>query len=216
MIFFEFSSKLLNSTFQAAPIGLKNITDPSGKKFTDDKRLILGNYGEIHFPVVCKHVSGKNLTDVLDTGFHILYLISDRFKLALEENKLNGWKTFPIILLDKKDNPIEGYHGFSIIGRCGLLDYSQSRTIYKQIVPDGPLWLYRKGYQFHLNEWDGSDFFLPKGTYTICVTEKVAYLIKKIKFTNVSVNNINDIEISEEDISTDEKNMRLSDEWLTD
>jgi hypothetical protein len=200
MIFFEFSSKLLNSTFQASPVGLKNIIDPSGKKFTDDKRLISGDYGEIHFPVVCKYNSGKNLTDLLDTGFHILYLISDRFKLALEENGLSGWKAFPIILLDKKENLVSGYHGFSIIGRCGVLDYSQSRTIYKSIVKDGPLWPYRQGYQFNLNEWDGSDFFLPKGTCTICATEKAASLIKKIKFTNMSVNNISDVEISEEDI----------------
>ncbi len=111
--FFDFSSKLLSSTFQAGPIELKK--DENG--IDDEYNLIKGIYNGINFPVIFKQDSGKKLTDVLDTGWSPLYLISDRMKSILEDCQITGWKMFPIKLYNKKKNEILGYHGFSITGR---------------------------------------------------------------------------------------------------
>ena len=96
--FFSFESKLRATTFQAEPIGLKINEDG----ISDCQNLIKGNYSGISFPVIFRQENGENLTDILDTGSVGLFLISDRLKICLEENKLSGWKIFPIKLFDKK------------------------------------------------------------------------------------------------------------------
>ena len=96
--FFTLDSKLLSSTFQARPINLKRDVDNNFQEWD----LIKGNYAEIDFPVIFTQDHGKKLTDILDTGWPGLFLISDRLKKILEENKLTGWKTFPIKVYDKK------------------------------------------------------------------------------------------------------------------
>ncbi|HRD54959.1 MAG TPA: hypothetical protein PLC42_01035, partial [Parachlamydiaceae bacterium] len=110
--FFEFSSKYVSSTFMAC---------------YDDKinelNLIKGDYIDVNFPIIFKHEEGKKLTDILDTGYVGLFLISDKLKVFLEKNQLTGWKTFPIKIYDKKKIEISGYHGFSIIGRCKSIYY---------------------------------------------------------------------------------------------
>jgi hypothetical protein len=100
--FFKLRSKLLNSTIQVHSVGLDIIPDPCRKNFSDHNRLIIGNYEGIDFPVNFKYESGKIFRDILDTGWHILYLISDKLKHVLEISKITGWKTFPIKIYDKK------------------------------------------------------------------------------------------------------------------
>src|SRR5437773_5414196 len=158
--FFEFSSKLVSTTFHARAVGLKRKDDKDS--LGDALRLFIGNHESVSFPVTFKQFSGKNLYDVLDTGWAGLYLISDHMQSVLEENKLSGWETFPIRLLEKNGAEIKGYQGFSITGRCGPIDISKSEVIQKRLVPNGPLSKFYKGYHIGLNEWDGRDFFLPK------------------------------------------------------
>ena len=118
--FYSFGSKFLSSTFQAHPIGLSNEVDDSGLREHD--RLLLGNYEEMDFPVVFKQEYGKKLLDILDTGIAALLLISDFLRDVLEEYSFSGWETFPVRDLNKKGEEVIGYHGFSIIGRCGEVD----------------------------------------------------------------------------------------------
>jgi len=187
--FFDLRSRFISSTFQAHPIGLEK--DASG---TDAHwNLIKGKYEDIKFPIVFKQKYGKNLTDVLDTGWPSLYLISNKFKDVLESNWLNGWQTFVIKLYDKRGNEISGYHGFSILGKSSSISYENSEIIEKRLVPDGPICKFYKG--MDINEWDGSDFFTPEGTYEILVTIKAARILKESSLTNLELINLMDVEV---------------------
>ncbi|QQS28144.1 MAG: hypothetical protein IPM47_14890 [Sphingobacteriales bacterium] len=200
--FYSFGSKLSLSTVQAHPIGLKEFhpIDPNKKYFYDELRLVQGDYSDISFPVIFKQEYGKKLEDVLDTGWACLYLISDKMKTILEENGLTGWKTFEAKVLDKQGKEIEGYHGLSITGRCGEIDYNKSEIIEKRLVPNAPLGKYYKGLHVGLDKWDGSDFFLPEKYFGTIVTNRVAEVLKKNKITNVRLENLAEIETSDFDL----------------
>ena len=192
--FFRFNSKLLASTFQAHPINLDKQNKNS--KLFDYHKLIIGDYEGINFPVVFKQHYGNKFQDVLDTGHAGLFLISDRMNSILNDNSLTGWKTFPIKLLNKNDIEITGYYGFSVIGRCGPVDYSKCKIIEKQLVPNSPISKYYKGLYVGLDEWDGSDFFLPKNTFGTVISSKAAEILKKNKLTNIQLTNLAEIEKS--------------------
>lgn len=194
--FYSFGSKLSSSTVQANPIGLKEFhpIDPNKRYLYDELRLIQGDYLNISFPVIFKQEYGKKLEDILDTGWASLFLISDKMKAVLEENALTGWKTFAVKVLDKKGQEIQGYHGLSITGRCGKIDYSKSEIIEKRLVPNAPLGKYYKGLHVGLDKWGGSDFFLPEKYFGIIITSKTAEVLKKNKLTNIRLENLGEIE----------------------
>lgn len=188
--FFYFRDKFALTNFMAVISNIK--VDNNFRYFWE---IIRGNYSSIEFPVICNQskTKGNKLVDVLGTGWPGLYLISERMKKTLEENHLTGWETYPVKIYDKNGNEVVGYHGFSIIGRCGNLDYSKSEIIEKQLVPDGPIVKYYKGVWLDLNQWDGSDFFMPPTTYERIITKKAAEVLKKNKF-NVILENLEDYE----------------------
>lgn len=182
-VFFDFSSKFALNDFHASPINFN----------LDNKtKLITGDYIGIDFPVTFKQYEGKKLTDVLDTGFAGLYLISEKFKTILEENTLTGWKVYSIKLFDKKGIEVFGYHGFSVTGRCAAVDYGKSEIIEKRLVSHGPICKYYKG--MFIDDWDGTDFFTPERTLYTLITKKAANALKKNKITNFRLENLTDIE----------------------
>ena len=191
--FYGFREKLSGVTLQAHPINLNYQDDENG--FDDVIRLLIGDYNGINFPITFKQAYGKRLDDVIRTGHAVLYLISDNMKSVLEDNNLTGWKTFAVKVLTKKGEEVPGYHGLSITGRCGAIDYSKSEIIKKQLVPNGPFGKFYKGYHIGLDKWDGSDFFLPEKYFGTVVTSRAAEILKKSKLTNIRLENLSDIEI---------------------
>ena len=192
--FFEFSTNLSSSTLQA------HIVESESAHMSEphlDRRLLTGSYERVSFPVRFKQYSGKKLHDVIETGTAILYLISDKMKFLLEKHSLTGWKSFEIILLDNKKNRILGYHGLSIVGRCGPVDYNKCEIIEKRLSQIGPISKYYKGLYVGLDEWDGSDFFLPKGSFGTIVTRRAADLLGRNKLTNIRLTSLKDVEFSE-------------------
>ena len=150
--FYDFASKFLTTTFQAHPINLKMLNVM--------ENLLKGELCEkIDFPVIFKQDSGKKIHDILDTGSVCLLLISEKMKDVLEQNNLTGWKTFPVQVFDKKGNEIKRYYGFSVIGKCGPIDYTKCEIVEKRLVPTGPISKFFKGRYIGLETWDGSDFF---------------------------------------------------------
>src|SRR5271157_2883924 len=127
--FFDFMAQPSSAAVQAHPIGQK----------IDDLKLAKGVYDGVDFPISFKQEYGKKLYDILYTGYATFYLISERMREILDENNLTGWKVFPIKLLDKKNNEIVGYHGFSVTGHCGPISYAKSKIIKKRYVPNGPI-----------------------------------------------------------------------------
>ena len=194
-VFFDFRSQFLSSTIQAHAVGLQK--DANG--INDQWKLIKGTYKDINFPVTFKQKHGKKFTDILDTGWPSLYLISDKTKTVLEEGHLTGWKTFPIKLYDENGNDIPGYHGFSITGKCSPVTYESCAIIEKRMIPNGPICKFYKG--IFINDWDGSDFFTPEGTYETFITEKSANILKKNKITNLKLINLVDRETDIDDVT---------------
>ena len=163
--------------------------------------LILGNYEGIKFPLIFKVFQGTRWNDVVNTGWPSLYLISERMKNLLEENNLTGWQTFPVKVLDKKDNEITGYYGFSVTGRCNaLLDYRQSPIIEKQYIANGPIVKFYKGVFFNIDSWDKSDFFFTENYYAIFITKKVSEILKKNKIIGLELENLADWEMNVRDV----------------
>lgn len=191
--FFDFRSKCVLSNFRAPPIldERKSGVD----QLNDVYNLIRGNYNNIHFPVIFKQSDGKKINDVIDTEYASLYLISDRLKSILEENQFTGWKTFAIQLYDKKGNEVSGYHGLSVTGTCGPIDYEKSEIIEKRMTPQGPACRFYKGRYIGLDLWDGTDFFFPGEFRGIIITKKVAQVLQKNKITNVRLKNLADVEM---------------------
>lgn len=190
--YYSLGEKLSGATFQAHPTNLNFKEDEKG--FDDVIRLLMGNYEGIEFPVVFKQAYGKRLDDVIRTGHAILFLISDKMKALLEENALTGWKTFAVKVLDKQGQAIQGYHGLSITGRCGKIDYNKSEIVEKRLVPNAPLGKYYKGLYVGLDNWDGSDFFLPEKYFGTIITSRAAEVLKKSKLTNIRLENLAVIE----------------------
>lgn len=186
--FFEFSSKLISSTLQAHPIGLKK--DING--IDEEWNLIKGKYKDIVFPVVFKQVYGKKYTDILDTGWPNLYLISKNMKIVFQENHLLGWETFPIKLYAKNGDEILDYFGLSITGKCIRENYNQSSVIEKKGIVEGSIIKFYKG--IAIDGWDGSDLFSPSDSYSIYISCKAAELIRLNQFSNVELKNLGDIE----------------------
>jgi hypothetical protein len=193
--FYEMGSKLSSSTLQVHSINLgrRNNLD-------DEFRLIEGDFNGIKFPVIFKQASGKKIEDILDTGWPSLYLISNKMKALLEKHDFTGWKVFQVKIFDKNNNIIPGYHGLSIVGRCGPIDQRKADIIYKRLVPHGPNSAYYKGLYVGLDAWDKTDIFIPQDRYSIIVTETVFDTIKKNKLSNIRFENLAEVEISKDAI----------------
>lgn len=195
--FFNFGDGCFSSTFQAGAVNVGRNKDG----VSDHHGLIRGEYEGIHFPIIFKQEYGKKLLDVLGTGWANLYLISDRMKDVLEENKLTGWKTFPITVYDKKKNEILGYHGFSVTGRCGPIDDTKAKIIDKQLIVNGPILKAYKGLYVGLDKWDSSDFFIPENSRSFIINKKTAEILRDKKMTNIQLTNLSEIESIIENIS---------------
>lgn len=205
--FYILSENFFSTSFQVYPMDLNSKKDEND--LSDVVKLLMGDYSHIDFPVIFKHKYGKKLDDLIRTGTAILYLLSEKMKLVLEGSHLTGWEKFPVKILDKKDIEIPGYYGLSITGRCGPIDYNKSNIIKKQLVPNGPMGRYYKGLYVGLDEWDGSDFFIPEKNFGIIITSKAAEVLKKNKLTNIRLVNLKEIEIDEFTVQVAMKNSKI-------
>lgn len=72
MNFFPLKSKLLSSTLQIRPTNLS--PSRNRQNLFPVQFLIMGEYNDVRFPVLFEYESGKNICDILDTGWPGLYL----------------------------------------------------------------------------------------------------------------------------------------------
>ena len=175
--FFDFESCGYLTTFAARAEGYLNDKDI-------DLKLPFGKYDGYGFPIVFrqnKEETGKRMRDFLDTRCPSFYLISERTINLLKDNKITGWRTYPIELYDKKGNQINGYSGFSVVGSGGSLGNLEQRR--KDSISH---------MQFFINQWDGSDFFSFEDTLFIITTQNVKDLFKKNKIDAVEFSPITD------------------------
>lgn len=183
--FFDFTSQPLSSAVQV------NFLIPNKALAL---KLIKGNYQDVAFPIAFKQVNGKKLCDVLNAGYAGFFLISEKMRQLLLAHNLSGWQTYPINLIDKNGLEVQGYFGLSVIGKCGPTWYKSSEIIQKRLVENGSLCRYYKGIFFE--NWDGTDFFTPEGTYQTFITKKAADLLRKNKMSNVYLENLAEFEVN--------------------
>src|SRR5688572_7826261 len=188
MNFFSFHSKLLRSSLQVHAKNLSRFRDR--EDLSQQHRLIMGEFDRITFPVLFEYDSGRDLFDILECGWPSLLLISAKLKAILEANNFSGWKTYSVEVFSKNNEKIEGYYGFSVIGRSGPIDYSLSSIFEKKLIESGPSGKFYKGQYFNTDTWDGNDFFLPKSYFGIIVTERVATILSMEKISNLALTNL--------------------------
>ncbi len=162
-----------------------------------EKDVLSGNYAGVNLPLRFNQKYGRKWGDLVGTGWLSLYLISTKFRAALEENKLTGWQTFSVEVFNKRKIVVEGFYGLSIIGKCGPINYSKSEMMTKRLVPTGPLVNRHRGLHVGLDQWDGMDFFIPFGSTHIIASPRAATIIEDGHFENVRLENLADVEIPE-------------------
>jgi hypothetical protein len=188
-------SKLSSTTFQAKPVVIND--DSSSNLALDGHRLLRGQFDDLSFPIYFVQEGGKKLRDILDTGWVGLFLVSCRIKSALIKSELTGFSFFDITLLDKKNEEISGYHGLTVTGRSGPIDYSKSPLINKSMVPNGPFSKCFKGLYIDQESWDGCDIFLSENYLGVLVNQSVKGILDDNTFSNIRYTHISEIETSE-------------------
>jgi hypothetical protein len=136
--------------------------------------LLRGDFSHYHFPIHFKNSKEfpfKTVDPVIQTGSPNRLLLSDELITYLKSNQLSGFKTFQVKVYDCDDQEISGYQGFSVIGRVGEIDYSQSTKFEKKFVDDGPKVKMLRGL-FPTNPDDLSDISIPRTTNFLFCTEK--------------------------------------------
>ena len=131
--------------------------------------------------------------DVVWTTSALPLLISERLVRRLREARYSGWEVTPVSLLGKKGEPLPPYFFLQLNGRCGPIDYRQSRRINKT-YPGGvfPAW---RGLYFDPNTWDGSDLFMAEGTGFKFVVEAVRETLVACLVKNLLFESLEDVEL---------------------
>lgn len=186
---YRFSSVAYATTIAASPDIFEKAISERRNDFDRHcyRFLLVGQYEYYQFPIVFRQYDGKRLRDFLDTGWPPVYLVSDRVVSLLKENGISGWHNYPIQLFDKKGNVIEGYSGFSVLGKGGVYSKGWERGYNKETKES---FIVSRGL-YDLNQWDGSDFFMVRGE--IVITERVMKLMKANKVTAVAYEKLSDL-----------------------
>ena len=120
-----------------------------------------------------------------------LKLISNKVVSLLMDNQISGWSTYPVRIVGKSGNAIEGYSGLSIIGRCGKIFDDRAEIIEKR-NENNDVYKVRKGLVFETSSWDGSDMFSPDDTIIAIISDRARQVLSNC--TNVHFKNIKDSE----------------------
>lgn len=132
-------------------------------------------------------------TDVIWTSLVAPIIVSDRLVAILRHEGFVGWDTFNVSLKGKSGEPIDGYSGLVVRGRCGKIEDTLS-VQFDKTMPAGvfPWW---RGLYFDPATWDGSDFFMPAGNVGwVFVTEAVKRALEKAKVRNVEFIALSEVE----------------------
>ncbi len=92
--------------------------------------------------------------------------VTDHIIELFKNEKVTGWKTYPLRVVNQKPKAISGYHGLQITGRVGPL----TATAKKKGKID-----------FKISTWDGSDLFVPEDTWFTIAHPRVISLLEKNK-----------------------------------
>jgi len=133
--------------------------------------------------------------EVIRTTFAAPIIIADAVVQLLRTEGFTGWSLYDVAVRGKQGQPIPGYHGFSVTGRCGNIDWAQGVEVLR-IYPArvSPVW---KGLFFDPESWDGSDVFMPaERVGYVFVVEEVKKAFEQAKIRNVDFTPLDQFERS--------------------
>lgn len=169
---------------------------PEGSGDSAYQELFRGDYENWDFPIAFRQTNKGKYCDLIIAGWPDLYLVSNKMVNAMSTYGLTGWKIFPADIVDRHGQAVLGYQGLSITGRCGPTNYDKPMVIYKRRVPNGPICKFYKGLFVGLDQWDGSDFFLPRGGYNAIATRRAYEAFRKEKISNICFTKLSEVEVS--------------------
>jgi hypothetical protein len=146
--------------------------------------------------ILCPQFSGNMYGDFV--WAEIYPLVHERVIEALTVNKIGGWSTYAVRIVDKKGKVISGYHGLSITGRCEATFCGEE---YSEIVyeagPSGIPMKYYKGLVFDTKAWDRSDLFMPtdRKVRHILATAAVKRLFDEKGVSNVELQDVSEFKL---------------------
>ncbi|WP_224245758.1 hypothetical protein [Hyalangium gracile] len=130
---------------------------------------------------------------VMWTMYAAPLILADSVVQLLRSHGFTGWSLYDVAVRDKQGQPIPGYSGLSITGRCGNIAWERGVEVPRS-RPAGifPVWM---GLFFDPESWDGSDFFMPaeRGGY-VFVVEEVKRALERAKIRNVEFTPLNQFE----------------------
>lgn len=147
-----------------------------------------------HTPISFRRESGSKPQDLMGTTYVAILLVSEQFITTLLEEKITGWSTYPVRLhVTEGTKELSSYSGLSVTGRAGPIDQSKSRIeLLPPPVPGGRAMYAEIGMYFPPDSWDRRDMFIPDGTLSICVTERVKQAVEKRRLSNISFTPLSD------------------------
>lgn len=116
------------------------------------------------------------LTDLISTFRASIFLMSDRFKAALERDGTSGWGATPVRVANWQFSPI---WLLTVHGKCGPLYGTQGVPLQSGLV----------GSFLDPFDRDGSDMFLPPNHNAVLVTGDCAARLARSRLSNLSLEN---------------------------
>ncbi len=182
---YSLEDEMLEGALSLAPAD--PLEDPYG--------LLAGRIRPANPLVICEHLVGQRLYDLIGIGYGYLYCLSDRVIGALRKHAFTGWSTFPVQVRGLSGESPSGYHGFAVVGRAGPIDLNRSALVWRPpLLPGGARCQMRVGRYFDPVSWDGSDVFLSEGAGYIIVVEQVKEVLEAARVKNIAFQPLTEIE----------------------
>jgi hypothetical protein len=143
-------------------------------------------------------MGSKTPGDVIWSSLVAPLVVHSRVVDALVEARITGWSTYAVQVASGAGEPVPGYVGLAIHGRCAARDLSRSEIVLKK-YPGGWSPEFR-GHFFPPESWDGSDLFMQhacSGSQTSChrfATDRVRRVLRKAKISNLAFTPLSDVQ----------------------
>jgi hypothetical protein len=123
---------------------------------------------------------GRQLYDVVWTGYAFFFLVAERVVETLEGSKLTGWNAHPANSSDFGSN---AYSWLSVFGRCGPATFGAGIRRF----PAGAARV-NQGLNFDPSRWDGSDVFMPSDrSGWVLISAPAAEALLRLPLTNADL-----------------------------
>lgn len=135
---------------------------------------------------------GNIWCDVITTGFSGIYLVSEKFRKVIIDNKLTGSDFIRIIIETGKGEKRDDYYFLKITGKCGDIDNTLSSKI-EVTYRSGKKGYRFKGLLFSLETWDGNDIFSPSNYVSPIISSQAKKVLEESDLSNIEYHSINEL-----------------------